>query len=221
MHLRPLTYAFYARPVLTVARDCIGKHLVHDTPEGRVIGRIVEAEAYRGPEDRAAHSYGGRRTARTEVMFGPPGLAYVFFVYGLHHQVNLVTTAIGMPHAVLLRAVEPVEGVELMAARRGIGASRRELTNGPGKLCQAFAIDRTANGADLTRPPLFLAEGASCKVARTTRVGIDYAGEWAARPWRFYDPTSRYVHRLGSPRTRIKANDPGEEPNRTSRARLA
>jgi DNA-3-methyladenine glycosylase len=135
--------------------------------------------------------------------------------------VNLVTTAIGMPHAVLLRAVEPVEGVELMAARRGIGASRRELTNGPGKLCQAFAIDRTANGADLTRPPLFLAEGASCKVARTTRVGIDYAGEWAARPWRFYDPTSRYVHRLGSPRTRIKANDPGEEPNRTSRARLA
>jgi DNA-3-methyladenine glycosylase len=195
MHLRPLTYAFYARPVLRVARDCIGKHLVHDTPEGRVVGRIVEAEAYRGPEDRAAHSYGGRRTTRTEVMFGPPGLAYVFFVYGLHHQVNLVTTAVGMPHAVLLRAVEPVEGAELMAARRGISASRRELTNGPGKLCQAFAIDRAANGADLTRPPLFLAEGPSCKVARSARIGIDYAGEWAARPWRFYDPASRYVSR--------------------------
>jgi DNA-3-methyladenine glycosylase len=194
MPLRPLTVAFYARPVLRVARDCIGKHLVHDTPEGRVVGRIVEAEAYRGPEDRAAHSFGGRRTARTEVMFGPPGLAYVFFVYGLHHQMNLVTTAVGMPHAVLLRAVEPVEGAELMAARRGISMGRRQLTNGPGKLCQAFAIDRSANGVDLTRPPLYLCEGASPRrVARATRVGIDYAGEWTARLWRFYDPESRYV----------------------------
>ena len=133
MHWRPLPLAFYSRPVLRVARDCIGKHLVHDTPEGLVVGRIVEAEAYRGPEDRAAHSFGGRRTARTEVMFGPPGYAYVFLVYGLHYHVNLVTTAEGAPHAVLLRAVEPLAGAELMATRRGIPASRRELTNGPGK----------------------------------------------------------------------------------------
>jgi DNA-3-methyladenine glycosylase len=160
------------------------------------VGRIVEAEAYRGPEDRAAHSFGGRRTTRTEVMFGPPGRAYVFFIYGLHYQVNLVTTAIGAPHAVLLRAVEPLEGVELMAARRGMFPTRRELTNGPGKLCQAFAIDRSANGADLTLPPLFLSDGAACKVARATRVGVDYAGDWAARPWRFYDPASRYVSTL-------------------------
>lgn len=161
-----------------------------------MVGRIVEAEAYRGPEDRAAHSFGGRRTARTEVMFGPPAHAYVFFVYGLHYQVNLVTTALGAPHAVLLRAVEPVEGVELMAARRGLSPTRRELTNGPGKLCQAFAIDRNANGADLTCPPLFLSDGATCKVERATRVGVDYAGAWAARPWRFYDPASRYISTL-------------------------
>jgi DNA-3-methyladenine glycosylase len=199
--------------VLSVARDCIGKHLVHDTTEGLVVGRIVEAEAYRGPEDRAAHSFGGRRTARTEVMFGPPGFAYVFFVYGLHFQVNLVTTAPGMPHAVLLRAVEPVVGAELMSLRRGISASRRELTNGPGKLCQAFAIDRSANGADLTRPPLFLSDGPACRVARSTRVGIDYAGLWAARPWRFYDPASAYVStprakRLESPRAK-RRDQPG------------
>src|SRR5688572_28743923 len=191
---QPLPRAFFARPVLRVGRDCIGKHLVYDSPEGLCVGRIVEAEAYRGPEDRAAHSFGGRRTARTEVMFGPPGFAYVFFVYGLHHQMNLVTTAVGMPHAVLLRAVEPVEGAELMAARRGIAMGRRQLTNGPGKLCQAFAIDRTDNGVDLTRPPLFLCEGAPPRrVARATRVGIDYAGEWSTRLWRFYDPESRYV----------------------------
>lgn len=193
MHHQPLPRAFYARPVLRVARDCIGKHLVHDTPEGLLVGRIVEAEAYRGPEDRAAHSFGGRRTARTEVMFGPPGYAYVFFVYGLHHHLNLVTTAVDMPHAVLLRAVEPILGAELMAARRKVPATRRELTNGPGKLCQAFGIGRAANGADLTCPPLFLSDGPPCKVARTTRVGIEYAGAWAARPWRFFDPASPYV----------------------------
>jgi DNA-3-methyladenine glycosylase len=129
-------------------------------------------------------------------------------VYGLHFHINLVTTAPGMPHAVLLRAVEPVVGAELMAARRGISASRRELTNGPGKLCQAFAIDRSANGADLTRPPLFLSDGPSCRVARTTRVGIDYAGVWAARPWRFYDPSSPYVSppRAKRPSTRVKGD---------------
>jgi len=203
MDLRPLPRAFYARPVLSVARDCIGKHLVRDTADGRVVGRIVEAEAYRGPEDRAAHSFGGRRTARTEVMYGPPGHAYVFFVYGLHHHVNLVTTEIDKPHAVLLRAVEPVAGLELMAERRGMPATRRELTNGPGKLCEAFAIDRRDNGIDLTSAPLFLSDGAVCKVARATRVGIDYAGAvWAARPWRFFDPASRYVSKSAGARSR-------------------
>ncbi|HVZ37393.1 MAG TPA: DNA-3-methyladenine glycosylase [Polyangiaceae bacterium] len=192
---QPLPRAFYARPVLSVARDCIGKHLVHDTAQGRVRGRIVEAEAYRGPEDRAAHSFGGRRTQRTEVMFGPPGYAYVFLVYGLHWHFNIVTTRTGAPHAVLIRAVEPLEGLELMARRRGLPASRRELTNGPGKLCLAFGIDRRAYGADLTRGALFLSDGARTRTARSPRIGIDYAGDWAERPWRFYDPSSPYVSR--------------------------
>jgi DNA-3-methyladenine glycosylase len=193
--VRPLPRSFYARPVLVVARDVIGKILVHETHEGRVTGRIVEAEAYRGPEDRAAHSYGGRRTARTEAMYGPPGHAYVFFVYGMHHHVNLVTTKEGAPHAVLLRAVEPLEGVELMAARRGRKPTDRELTNGPGKLCVAFGIDRRAYGADLCKRPLFLADGPRGRVVRSPRIGIDYAGEWVARPWRFYEQGNPWVSR--------------------------
>ena len=164
------------------------------------MGRIVEAEAYRGPEDRAAHSFGGRRTQRTEVMFGPPGYAYVFLVYGLHWHFNVVTTASGAPHAVLIRAVEPLAGVELMAQRRGLSPSHRDLTNGPGKLCAAFGIDRAAYGADLTQGPLFLYDpggaGARPRVARSPRIGVDYAGEWAARPWRFYDRDSRSVSRM-------------------------
>lgn len=193
--MKPLPRSFYARPVLVVARDVIGKILVHDTPEGRVAGRVVEAEAYRGPEDRAAHSYGGRRTARTEAMYGPPGHAYVFFVYGMHHHVNLVTTKTGAPHAVLLRAVEPLEGVALMAERRGRKPTDRELTNGPGKLCVAFAIDRSAYGADLCRGPLFLADGPRGRVARSARIGIDYAGAWVKRPWRFFEQGNPYVSR--------------------------
>ena len=193
--LLPLARDFYARPVLTVAKACIGKLLVHRTKQGLVAGRIVETEAYRGPEDRAAHSYGGRRTARTEVMFGPPGYAYVFFVYGMHYQFNLVTTKDGAPHAVLVRAVEPVLGVELMAKRRNLPASARELTNGPGKLCQALGIGRECYGVDLCGPELFLAEGPPVRSARAKRIGIDYAGDWAEKPWRFYDPKSRYVSR--------------------------
>jgi DNA-3-methyladenine glycosylase len=191
--LRPLPRSFYARPVLQVARSAIGKILVHESPEGRLSGRIVEAEAYRGPQDRAAHSFGGRRTARTEVMFGPPGHAYVFFVYGMHWHFNLVTTAVGAPEAVLIRAVEPLEGIELMATRRGLPPGRRELTNGPGKLCRAFGIDARLYGADLTRRVVYLADGANPKVARSKRIGVDYAGAWADKPWRFYDPTSPFV----------------------------
>jgi DNA-3-methyladenine glycosylase len=187
--------------VLSVAKDVIGKVLVHRTAEGIVAGRVVEAEAYRGPEDRAAHSFGGRRTARTEAMFGPPGFAYVFFVYGMHWHVNLVTTREGAPHAVLLRAVEPLLGADLMARRRGLRESDHNLTNGPGKLCQAFRIDREHYGMDLTRGPLFLSEGAaSGKVGRSPRIGVDYAGAWAERPWRFFELDSPWVSRTRAPR---------------------
>jgi DNA-3-methyladenine glycosylase len=192
---RILPRSFYARPVLTVAREAIGKILVHESDGGRVAGRIVEAEAYRGPEDRAAHSYGGRRTKRTEAMFGPPGHAYVFFVYGMHWHVNLVTTAVGVPHAVLIRAVEPLEGIELMATRRGIGEKKTALTNGPGKVCQAFGIDARRYGADLCRGPLVLLDGPAGAIGRSPRIGVDYAGAWAARPWRFFEKSSPYVSR--------------------------
>jgi DNA-3-methyladenine glycosylase len=193
--LVPLPRAFYARPVLQVAKECIGKLLVHRTKEGPAVGRIVETEAYRGPEDRAAHSYGGRRTPRTEVMFGPPGHAYVFFVYGMHYQFNIVTTSEGAPHAVLVRAVEPLLGLEQMSVRRRVPAESRDLCNGPGKLCQAFAIGRDDYGADLCGSRLFLAEGPRVRTANSPRIGIAYAGDWVQKPWRFYDPKSRYVSR--------------------------
>jgi DNA-3-methyladenine glycosylase len=183
--------------VLTVARDVIGKLLVHVTSSGVLSGRIVEAEAYSGPEDRAAHSWGGRRTERTEVMFGPPGFAYVFFVYGMHWHLNLVTTREGSPHAVLLRAVEPVSGAAQMARRRGLRRDDVRLTNGPGKLCQAFGVDRRYYGADLTSGKLYLSEGPSTrgKVGRSARIGVDYAGSWAEKPWRFFERDNRWVSR--------------------------
>jgi DNA-3-methyladenine glycosylase len=193
----PLPREFYARPVVTVAKDVIGKVLVHASPEGLVAGRIVEAEAYRGPEDRAAHSFGGRRTARTEAMFGAPGLAYVFFVYGMHWHLNLVTTREGAPHAVLLRAAEPLVGQQLMAARRGVAADQVTLCNGPGKLCSAFGIDRRHYGVDLTRGSLFLSDTGAPRprLARSARIGVDYAEDWAAKEWRFFERGNAWVSR--------------------------
>ena len=191
-----LPRSFYARPVLTVARDVIGRILVVKSQDGVAGGRIVEAEAYRGPEDRAAHSYGGRRTARTEAMFGPPGHAYVFFVYGMHFNFNLVTGPVGEPQAVLIRALEPLVGLDLMAKRRGLSSERVELTNGPGKLCQALGIGRSDYGADLCQDRIFLSEGSPAVVTRSPRIGIDYAGAWAKKPWRFFERKSRYVSKV-------------------------
>lgn len=191
--LVPLDRAFYARSVLTVARECIGKTLVRKLGSRWLAGRIVETEAYRGPEDRAAHSFGGRRTLRTEVMYGAPGHAYMFLIYGMHWNFNIVTGREGDPHAVLVRAVEPLLGADLMAKNRGIGAQRPALTNGPGKLCQALGLDRAHYGADLCKEALFLADAPPARVARSTRIGIEYAGIWASKPWRFYDPTSRHI----------------------------
>jgi DNA-3-methyladenine glycosylase len=198
-----LKRGFFARPVLRVARDLVGKVLVHDSPEGPAAGRIVEAEAYRGPEDRAAHSFSGRRTRRTEVMFGPAGHAYVFLVYGMHWNFNVVTGREEQPHAVLIRALEPILGLKLMAERRGMAESRVELSNGPGKLCRALGIDAAHYGADLTRGPIFLLDAPSVRVARSARIGIDYAEAWKMKPWRFFEPGNRYVSgpahaRLGS-----------------------
>jgi DNA-3-methyladenine glycosylase len=200
----PLPRGFYARAVLDVARDALGKVVVRTSPQGVTAGRIVETEAYRGPEDLAAHSVGGRRTPRTEAMFGPAGHAYVFLIYGMHFQLNLVTGKTGEPHAVLIRALEPVVGAELMAARRGVPASSVELTNGPGKLCRALDVGRAEYGLDLCGGGrLYLIDGAPPRrVERSPRIGVDYAGAWAHEPWRFYDADSAYVSR--PPRARRK-----------------
>lgn len=191
--LLPLPRAFYARDVLTVARNMVGQVIVHRGPEGLLAARIVETEAYRGPEDLAAHSKGGRRTKRTEVMWGPPGHAYMFLLYGMHWAFNAVAATDGEPHAVLVRAVEPVLGLDAMAARRALAADRRELTNGPGKLCAALGLDGSHYGEDLCGDRLFLASGEATRIGRSPRINVDYAGAWARKPWRFYERGNRYV----------------------------
>lgn len=158
-------------------------HLVHDDGGTLRVGRIVETEAYMGPKDLAAHSARGR-TARTEIMFGEPGHAYVYFIYGFWYCLNIVTAPEGVPHAVLLRGLEPVSGVT-------------DKTWGPGLLCRAMNIDRRLNGADLLGDVLWLerppGKPKRPRITRTTRIGVDYAGDWAKRPWRFFDSASPYV----------------------------
>lgn len=195
MAIAPLSREFFARPVLRVARALIGKLLVHDSAHGMALGRIVETEAYRGPEDLAAHTANGRRTRRNEPMWGEAGRAYVFQLYGMHWAFNVVTGGVGEPHAVLVRAVEPLEPTELLARRRGIAPSRRELTNGPGKLCAAFGIDGALSGVDLCDGSrLFIADAPRVSdVGRSSRINVDYAGDWADVPWRFFERGNRYV----------------------------
>jgi DNA-3-methyladenine glycosylase len=194
---RPLPRAFYLQPTLRVARALLGKLLVHDGPDGRTAGRIVEVEAYRGPQDRAAHSSGGRRTARNEVMYGPPGHAYVYFVYGMHHCVNVVCQARDVPEAVLVRALEPLEGEPLMRVRRRLPDTPAwRLCRGPGALCQALGIGRAENGADLLRGRLRLVDGPPVPARDfppTPRIGVDYAGSDAMHLWRFAVRSSRAV----------------------------
>ncbi|MGH7914265.1 MAG: DNA-3-methyladenine glycosylase [Candidatus Binataceae bacterium] len=189
-----LPRSFYARSVLVVARECIGKLLVHRTPEGEAAGRIVEAEAYRGPLDLAAHSARGL-TKRTAVMFGPPGHAYIYLIYGLSWAMNIIVASEGEPHGVLIRALEPIRGWELMALRRGKPAGARELTNGPGKLTQALGITGDDYGCDLCGDRLFLEETDHfvAKIRRSARINVDYAGAWAEKQWRFYECDNRYV----------------------------
>jgi DNA-3-methyladenine glycosylase len=194
---RALPRRFYLQPTLRVARALLGKVLVHATPEGVTAGRIVEVEAYRGPADRAAHSAGGHRSPRNEVMYGPPGHAYVYFIYGMHHCMNVVCQPPDLPEAVLLRALEPVEGEALMRRRRALpDAPAWRLCRGPGALCEAMGITRADNGTDLVDGPLRILDApadAPPSVARTVRIGVDYAGADAARPWRFFVRESRAV----------------------------
>jgi DNA-3-methyladenine glycosylase len=194
---RKLPREFYARQnVLTVARELLGKLLVVPTANGsRVSGMIVETEAYRGPEDRASHAYGGRRTKRTETMYQLGGTVYVYFVYGMYNQFNVVTNIRDIPHAVLVRALQPVEGIEDMRDRRQTH-SDRNLTSGPGKLCIAMGIDRKLDREDLLGERVWIEEGEKIprtRIATGPRVGIDYAEEWTEKPWRFWLKDNPFV----------------------------
>ena len=179
-----LPRSFYDRDTIEVAHALLGKCLAHVVDGVERAGRIVEVEAYLGPHDLAAHSARGR-TARTEVMFGPPGHAYVYLIYGMHHCMNVVTQAEGTASAVLLRALEPLANV----------AGR---TQGPGLLCKALGIDRRLNGHDLLSDDFFIFDdGAPRRVSMACRprIGVDYAGRWAKRLLRFYIKGNAYVSR--------------------------
>ena len=189
---------FYQRDTITVSKDLLGKILVHKSALCATAGRIVETEAYRGPEDQAAHSSGGRRTARNEVMFGQKGFAYVYFIYGLYYCFNVTAGNVpGKPEAVLIRALEPVTGQDIMEKRRSLlKAKLVNLTNGPSKLCIAMGISKQQNKLDLTVPPLYIKDAPPVlreDIMETKRVGVDYAGEWKNNLWRFYIKGNMFV----------------------------
>jgi DNA-3-methyladenine glycosylase len=182
MSAQKLSRNFYARSTLKVARELLGCYLVRVHNGEQRVGRIVETEAYQGPQDLAAHSARGQ-TERNAVMFGPPGHAYVYLIYGMWNCVNVVTREEGVPHAVLIRAVEPVAHIS-------------GKTWGPGLLCKAMQIDRSLNGVDLCGETLWIERPSNIpliKVAKAPRIGINYAGAWVSKPWRFFDQGSPYV----------------------------
>jgi DNA-3-methyladenine glycosylase len=184
-----LARAFYARPCLDVARELLGKHLVRRRGDLVQVGRVVETEAYSGPDDQASHARRGP-TPRARIMFGPPGHAYVYLIYGASNCLNVVVDSEGFPAAILVRAVEPVAGLAGLA------------TDGPGKLCKALGITRDDNGLDLCAGEgLWLEDpgGPAVRVATTPRIGVDYAGEWAKKPWRFVDADSACLSRKLAP----------------------
>ena len=198
-----LTREFFLTETQAVAKALLGAYLVRKYQDDRLVGRIVECEAYIGQDDTACHASRGK-TSRNEVMFGPPGNAYVYFTYGMHWMLNVVTEIEGFPAAVLLRAVKPVEGIECMRQlrqTRGVLRKERDLTNGPAKLTRAMAIDKTLNGADMVDGDvLWLEPGQPIpddKIANGPRVGIRYASDKdQAAPWRFWIAGNEYVSRV-------------------------
>ncbi|MFB5663886.1 DNA-3-methyladenine glycosylase [Alteribacillus sp. HJP-4] len=189
-----LERSFYEQETIELAKMLLGKKLVKQTAEGTASGWIVETEAYMGPEDRAAHSYGNRRTNRTEIMFESPGHVYTYEMH-THCLVNVVCAPQDTPHAILIRAVEPAEGIELMFKRRGI-KKKKELTNGPGKLTKALGITKADYGSTFWKSPLYLAEGpAPSQIVSGPRIGIDNSGDAKNYPWRFWEENNQYVSR--------------------------
>jgi len=215
---RPLPPSFYRRPAEVVARDLLGRWLVHEDAGERLVLRLVETEAYLGAPDRASHAWGGRRTPRNESLYLPGGHAYVYFIYGMHFCLNAVTGTRDAGSAVLLRAGEPVEGAERMRVHRGWTRAPRpgDLAGGPGKLCQALGVGRELDGVLLSGPPLWIARGepaAPAEIAAGPRIGVAYAGEAALWPLRFAVAGNRHVSRPwpagppGSSSAKLSVND--------------
>ncbi len=189
----PVDQQFFEKPVLELARELIGHLIVHELPTGPVIVRIVETEAYHGAEDRAAHSFGNRRTKRTEVMFGEPGSVYTYQMH-THTLMNVVCGPVGTPHAILLRAGEPVEGLEYMREQRGEKLAMKDWTNGPGKLAKALGVTMDYYGHHWSDRPLFISRATTAgEIECGPRVGIANAGEAVHYPYRFFEKDNAFV----------------------------
>lgn len=197
--MKPLSPDFYTLPTLELAQALLGKLLVHETEQGIVSGYIVETEAYMGPLDQAAHSFGGRKTKRTEVMFREPGHIYTYQMH-THTLINVVAEEVGAPHAILIRAVEPVEGQDLMSRNRN-NLPKKQWTNGPGKLTKALGITMEHYGTLWYEPPLYLAEGREVSsISSGPRIGIDNSGEAVHYPYRFWETENPYVSKYRAPK---------------------
>lgn len=191
---------FLREDVVQISKDLLGMHLITYFDGLRTTGKIVEVEAYRGPDDKACHAYNNRRTPRTEVMYGQGGTAYVYLCYGIHHLFNIVTAPRDKAHAVLIRAIEPLENIEIMLERRGMDRIQPRLSAGPGALSQALGIKTDWNGTDLLEPdsPIWLEapdenKRTSEKIVASPRIGVESSGFAATWPWRFFYPNNRWV----------------------------
>lgn len=194
---RKLPRSFYSRSTLEVAPDLLGKVLVRRIAGRRVAGKIVETEAYVGPHDLACHASKGH-TPRTSIMFGPPGYAYVYMIYGFYFCLNVVTEPKGYPAAVLIRGVEPLESLDLMRQLRNNPERDTNIASGPGKLCMALSIDKRLNGEDLLGQTLWIEDSKldTGLILNSPRVGVDYAGEYKDKPWRFYLANNPHVSKV-------------------------
>ena len=209
--MKKLPLSFYAREDVTqVARELLGRVLV-TAVDGRITaGRIVETEAYKAFTDRASHAFGGRRTARNEDMYGPGGIAYVYLCYGMHHMMNVVTHKRNIPEAVLIRALEPLEGIKWMLARSGKKIVDHTLTKGPGNLTKAMGIDRQHSGIKLNGRQMYILED-TCpsdkEIGNSRRIGVDYAGKDALLPYRFFIRGNAHVSGPSALNKQIKISD--------------
>ncbi|MEI3605301.1 DNA-3-methyladenine glycosylase [Pseudogracilibacillus sp. SE30717A] len=194
--MKPVDTSFFDYPCIDLAQQLLGHYLVHQLPSQTLIGRIVETEAYKGPQDQAAHSFNNRRTKRTEIMFDRPGLAYIYQMH-THTLINVVAGPIGVPHAVLIRALEPIQGITYMRLNRPKIKNDFELTNGPGKLTKALHINMNYYGHALTDKPLYIVEGKTVNEIDTSpRVGVRNTGEAADYPWRFFEKNNPFVSKF-------------------------